>query len=369
MVSSPLFIGILVPDRYAIGRRKEETTMKRNTIGLDLAKNIFHVVGLDHHGKQIFRKQLRRKQMASWFAQQPVSLVGIEACGGSHYWARKLKELGHEVKLVAPQHVKAYMRGQKNDFNDAAAIAEAVTRPQMHFVPIKSAAQLDLQALQRLRTRLIRERTGMSNQLRGLLAEHGIVIPRSLSQLRRRIPELLEDADNGLSVLFRRLLQAGWQHLLQIEEQVKVLNRELAQAVADDEDCQRLMKIPGYGPVVASSFSVTVGDGRCYARGRSVSALLGLVPRQHTTGGKPMLLGISKRGDSLLRTQLIQGARSVLMHAKGKDDPLSRWALKVCEQRGFNKATVAVANKLARIGWAVLRHKVDYQPGNKLHTT
>jgi transposase len=347
--------------------RKEETTMKRNTIGLDLAKNIFHVVIHDHSGKQICRKQLRRKQVTNWFAQQPVSLVGIEACSGSHYWARTLMALGHEVKLVAPQHVKAFVRGQKNDYNDASAIAEAVTRPQMHSVPIKSTAQLDLQALQRLRTRLIRERTGLSNQLRGLLAENGIVIPRSLAILRRRLPELLEDADNGLSVFFRRLLHTGWQHLLQIEDQVKTLDRELNGAVAQDEDCQRLMTIPGFGPVVASGFSVTVGDGRCYRRGRDVSAVLGLVPRQHTTGGKPKLLGISKRGDNLLRSHLIQGARSVLMHAKDKDDPLCRWALKVCAERGFNKATVAVANKLARIGWAVLRHHTTYQPGHRLH--
>jgi len=335
--------------------------MKRNTIGLDLAKNIFHVVGLDHHGKQIFRKQLRRKQVANWFAQQAVSLVGIEACGGSHYWARTLIALGHEVKLIAPQHVKAFMRGQKNDYNDAAAIAEAVTRPQMRFVPIKSAAQLDLQALQRLRTRLIRERTGLSNQLRGLLSEHGIVIPRSLATLRRRIPELLEDADNELSALFRRLLHGGRQHLLQLEDQLKILDQELARAVAQDDACQRLMTIPGYGPVVSSGFSVAVGDGRCYQRGRDVSAVLGLVPRQHTTGGKPKLLGISKRGDNILRAHLIQGARSVLMHAKGKEDPLCRWALKVCAERGFNKATVAVANKLARIGWAVLRNQTTYQ--------
>jgi len=343
--------------------------MKRNTIGLDLAKNIFHVVGFDHHGKQLFRKQLRRKQVASWFVQQPPSVVGIEACSSSHYWARQLIAQGHEVRLIAPQHVKAFLRGQKNDYNDASAIAEAVTRPQMRFVPIKSATQLDLQALQRLRTRLIRERTGLSNQLRGLLAEHGIVLPRSLAVLRRCIPELLEDADNELSALFRRLLHGGWQHLLEIEVQIKVLDQELARAVAQDEDCQHLMTIPGFGPVVASGFSVAVGDGRCYRRGRDVSAVLGLVPRQHTTGGKPKLLGISKRGDNLLRAHLIQGARSVLMHAKGKDDPLCRWALKVCAERGFNKATVAVANKLARIGWAVLRNQTTYQPEFRLRTT
>jgi len=340
--------------------------MKRITVGLDLAKSVFHVVGIDGHSKQLFRKPLRRAQVAAWFAQQPVCRIGMEACSSAHYWARTLKVLGHEVKLVAPQHVKAFVRGQKNDYNDAAAIAEAVNHGQMHFVPIKSAAQLDLQALQRLRSRLIRERTGLSNQLRGLLAEHGIVLPVSLRVLRQRLPELLEDADNGLSVLFRRLLQLGWQHLLQVDAQVATLDRELAQAVQQDEACQRLLTIPGFGPVVACGFSVAVGDGRDYRRGRDVSASLGLVPRQHSTGGKPKLLGISKRGDGVLRSQLIQGARSVLTHAEGKDDALCRWALKVRAERGFNKATVAVANKLARIGWAVLRQQTIYAPGQRL---
>ena len=340
--------------------------MKRNTIGLDLAKNIFHVVGLDHHGKQIFRKQLRRKQVASWFARQPVSLIGIEACGGSHYWARVLIAQGHEVKLVAAQHVKAFLRGQKNDYNDAAAIAEAVSRPQMRFVALKSAAQLDLQAVQRMRTRLISERTGLSNQLRGLLSEHGIVMPKSLKVLRERLPELLEDADNGLSTLFRRLLHHGWQRLLRVDDEIRELDHELDQAVKQNTDCQLLMSIPGYGRVVSSSFSVVVGDGTCYARGRDVAASLGLVPRQHSTGGKPKLLGISKRGNKELRTLLVQGAKAVLRRAKGKPDPLCQWALKVSARHGPNKAAVALANKLARIGWAVLNTRTPYKPGYTL---
>jgi transposase len=336
--------------------------MKRITVGLDLAKSIFHVVGINEHGKQLFRKRLRRAQVTAWFAQQPPCRVGIEACSGAHYWARSLQTLGHEAKLVAPQHVKAFARGQKNDYNDAAAIAEAVNHGSIHCVPIKSAAQLDLQALQRLRSRLICERTGLSNQLRGLLAEHGIVLPRSLRVLRQRLPDLLEDADNGLSSLFRRLLNLGWQHFLQVEAQVAELNRELTHAVQHDEACQRLLTIPGYGPVVASGFSVAVGDGGDFRRGRDVAAALGLVPRQHSTGGKPKLLGISKRGNGVLRSHLIQGARAVLMQAEGKPDALSQWALKVRAERGFNKATVALANKLARIGWAVLHQQSTYQP-------
>ena len=340
--------------------------MKRNTIGLDLAKNIFHVVGLDHHGKQIFRKQLRRQQVTSWFAQLPASLVGIEACGSSHYWARTLIAQGHEVKLIAPQHVKAFLRGQKNDYNDATAIAEAVSRPQMRFVPIKSAAQLDLQAVQRIRTKSISERTGISNQLRGLLSEHGIVMPKSLKVLRERIPDLLEDADNGLSALFRRLLHHGWQRLLRMDDTIEKLDRELNHVVKQDTDCQLLMSIPGYGPVVSSSFSVVVGDGNCFKRGRDVAASLGLVPRQHSTGGKPKLLGISKRGNKELRTLLVQGAKAVLRQANGKQDPLCQWALKISARHGPNKAAVALANKLARIGWAVLNTQVPYKPGYAL---
>lgn len=340
--------------------------MKRNTIGLDLAKNIFHVVGLDHHGKQVFRKQLRRRQVANWFAQQPSSLVGIEACGSSHYWARKLTAMGHKVKLIAPQHVKAYLRGQKNDYNDAAAIAEAVNNPEVRFVPIKSAAQLDLQAVQRMRSKLIGDRTGLSNQLRGLLSEHGIVIPKSLSMLHKRIPAILEDADNGLSALFRRLLHNGWQRLLRLDDEIEVLDGELNHAVKQDSDCQLLMLTPGYGPVVSACFSVVVGDGTCFRRGRDVSASLGLVPRQHSTGGKPKLLGITKRGNKELRTLLIQGAKSVLRTAKGKDDPLCQWALKISAQKGPNKAAVALANKLARIGWAVLHTQTPYSPDYRL---
>lgn len=340
--------------------------MKRNTIGLDLAKNIFHVVVFNHQGKQLMRKQLRRKQVVEWFVQQPESLVAMEACGSSHYWARKLMALGHAVNLVAPQHVKAFLRGQKNDYNDAAAIAEAAGCAQMHFVPIKSAAQLDLQAIQRLRTRLIRERTGLSNQLRGLLCEHGIVMAKSLAILRRRLPELLEDADNGLSDLFRRLLNQGWRRLLRADDEIRELDCELNRVVKQDKNCRLLMSIPGYGPVVSSCFSVVIGDGGCFNRGRDVSASLGLVPRQYSTGGKPKLLGISKRGSKELRTLLVQGAQSVLRSAEGKDEPLCRWALTVNARHGANKAAVALANKLARIGWAVLHAQTPYQPAYRL---
>lgn len=343
--------------------------MKRITVGLDLAKNRFHLVGVDAHGQQQFRKSLRRTQVAAWFSGHGPFRVAMEACSGAHYWARTLQDQGHHVRLIAPQHVKAYQRRQKNDFNDAAAIAEASSRAGLRGIAVKSAAQLDLQAVLRMRRRVLNERTALSNQLRGLLAEHGIVMPRSLAVLRRRIPELLEAVDNGLSARFRRLLQHGVRRLRQLDDDYRHLDQELRRAVAEDATCQRLLTAPGIGPVTAAALAVVLGDGRSFGRGRDVAAAIGLVPRQYSTGGKPKLLGISKCGDRALRASLIQGARAVLYRARGKDDPLSRWALKVCAERGFNKATVAVANKLARISWVLVRHQTTYQPNHRLRVS
>ena len=308
------------------------------------------------------KKKLRRAQVLAYFAQLPPYLVGMEACAGAHYWGRELGKLGHEAKLMPAQHVKSYVRGQKNDYNDAAAIAEAVTRPQMRFVAIKSVEQQDLQALHRLRQGRIKERTALCNQLRGLVGEYGIVLPKGVHQVRKGIPALLEDAENGLSELLREYLAEGYRQLCELDERIKVYTQAVMRESQRDDRSQRLQRIPGYGPIVASVYASHVGDGSAYARGRDVSASLGLVPRQHSSGGKTLLLGISKRGDRYLRGLLIHGARAVLRQAQNKDDPLSRWANQLREARGFNKATVALANKLARIGWAVLAHNTEYQP-------
>jgi transposase len=334
---------------------------KITTIGLDLAKNVFHVVCCDEHGKVIRKKILKRSQVLRYFTNLPPCLVGMEACASAHYWARQLKELGHEVKLIPPQHVKAYLRGNKNDYNDALAIAEAVIRPQMRFVEIKTEAQQDIQALHRLRERRIQERTALCNQLRGLLAEYGLILPKGINAVRRRLPELLEDGENGLSDFFRRLLAQSYQQLQELDAHLDVHGEELKRYSHQSEACQRLQTIPGYGPVVASAFSGYVGDAQSYRRGRDVSASIGLVPRQHSSGGKDVLLGISKRGDRYLRCLLIQGARAVVYQATHKDDPLSRWINRVSNRRGINRAIVALANKMARIGWAVLRYKTVYQ--------
>ena len=334
---------------------------KITTVGLDLAKNVFHVVCCDERGKVVGKRMLKRSQVMRYFANMTECLVGLEACASSHYWARQLREQGHEVKLIPPQHVKAYLRGNKNDYNDALAIAEAVIRPHMRFVEIKTEAQQDIQALHRLRERRIQERTALCNQLRGLLAEYGLILPKGIHVVRRQLPKLLEDGENGLSHFFRRLLAQSYQQLQELDAHLDVYREELKRYSRQSEACLRLQTIPGYGSIVASAFSAHVGDARGYRRGRDVSASIGLVPRQHSSGGKEVLLGISKRGNRYLRCLLIQGARAVVYQAAHKDDRLSRWINRIKSQRGINRAVVALANKMARIGWAVLHHKTVYQ--------
>ncbi len=334
---------------------------KITTVGLDLAKQVFHVVCCDMRGKVIRKRMLRRAQVREYFSNLTPCLVGMEACGGAHYWARELQGLGHEVKLLPPQFVKAFVRCNKNDYNDALAIAEAVVRPEMRGVPVKTVEQLDAQALHRLREQCLAARTALVNQLRGLLAEHGLVLSPGIGHVRRCLPALLEDAENGLSDLFRRLLAQGYQRLQEHDTHIAYYTTELKRQSQQDAACQRLQTIPGYGPIVASVFHSTVGDGQAYRRGRDVSASLGLVPRQHSSGGKSVLLGISKRGDRYLRSLLVHGARSVVRQAARKDDRLSRWINRIKAERGHNKAVVALANKLARIGWAVLYNRSTYQ--------
>jgi transposase len=324
--------------------------MKITTIGLDLAKAVFHVIGLDERGKEVVRRKLRRSQVARYFANLAPCRIGIEACGGAHYWARKLQGMGHQVDLIPAQHVKPLVMGNKNDANDARAIAEALGRPKIHFVAVKTQAQQDLQAVQRLRLQCVKDRTALCNGLRGLLSEYGIVLSQGVSTVRKGIPSLLEDAQNGLS----------HQRLLELDGYIQFYTRELEQAVGQDEDCRRLQTIPGFGAVVTGAFVTVVGDGHAFRRGRDVSAILGLVPAQHSSAGKDRLLGISKRGDRQVRCVLVQGARSVVMRATGKEDRLSRWINRIRQERGTNKAVVALANKMARMAWAILAHGRKY---------
>jgi len=331
------------------------------TIGLDLAKISFYAVALNRHGKRQWRKRFTRGQLVRHFSQQPLCRIAMEACGASHYWARTLKGLGHEVVLLPPQHVKAYLRGQKNDYNDAEAIAEACLHGRIRPVRVKSLEEQELQGFHRLRDQLITERTRLINQARGLLSEFGIVMARGAAHFRKALPRILEDAENGLPDGMRELLSRHMTRYRRLEEEIAWYDQQLKLRVEADEPCQRLMSIPGFGPVVSSAFRCALGDGKQFRRGREVSASLGIVPRQHSTGGKECLLGISKRGNPHLRTLLIHAARSVVRYAHRKDDRLSVWIQALLKRRGYNKTVVAVANKLARIGWVVLARGEVYQ--------
>ena len=365
MVSSRFLIGVECATMESVSNHRneeEETGMNITTVGLDLAKNVFHMVGLDEHGHEKMKKCLSRSQVLKHFANHPACVIGMEACASSHYFAREFRKLGHEAKLIPPQYVKAYVRGQKNDTNDARAIAEAVRVPSMRFVAVKTVEQQDVQSLIRLREGAINARTAAANRMRGLLGEYGLVMVKGLSTLRRTLPEILEDASNGLTDVFRRFLNQERQHLLELDAHIDTLTAELTTLSKQDDRVQRLQTAPGYGPIVASVFASVMGNGSQYRRGREASASVGLVPRQHSSGGKNVLLGISKRGDRYLRSLLIHGARAVVNAAQKKDDPLSRWINRLREKRGMNKATVAYANKMARIGWAILHNGTTYQP-------
>jgi transposase len=331
--------------------------MNITTIGIDLAKNVFQVHGTDERGKGVLSKVLRRSQMMQFFTQRAPCLIGMEACGSAHFWARKLTALGHTVKLMAPQFVKPYVKSNKNDARDAEAICEAVGRPTMRFVAIKTPEQQALLALHRARQGLVRARTAQGNQIRGLLAELGCTIPKGRSHLERHIPDILEDAENGLSGMSRELFARLLEHLRHLDTQVQALEAQIKAWHREDAASRRLEQIPGIGPLTATALVASIGDARNFKNGRQLSAWLGLVPRQHSSGGKPTLLGISKRGDVYLRTLLIHGARSALRQSK----PSEHWGAALAERCNKNLAAVALANKNARIVWALLAHGRTFQ--------
>lgn len=337
--------------------------MKLTRVGVDLAKQVFQVHGVDRAERPAWCKRLKR---ARWIADlerdvEPGCEIGMEACGGAHHWARVLCAKGYRVKLIAPQFVKPYVKTNKTDANDAEAICEAMSRPSMRFVAVKSVEQQDLQAVHRVRSSLIRERTAKANQMRGLLYEYGLVAPREISSLRRALPEWLEDAENGLTVRFRTLLAGLYRDLQQLDERVRELDREIATIAREHEPIGRLQQLTGIGPLTASALYALVGDARQYRKGRELAVALGLTPRQQSSGGKEKLLGISKRGDKYVRTLLIHGARSALRVAPNKTDRISCWAVALAERSHPNVAAAALANKLARIAWAMLRHGTNYE--------
>ncbi len=336
--------------------------MEITTVGIDLAKNVFQVHGVNRHGKVEFKKQLKRDQLAAFFVNLPACLVGIEACGSAHHWARKLQSMGHAVRLIAPQFVKPYVKTNKNDVADAEAICEAVGRPNMRFVPIKNVEQQAVLALHRVRQGFIKARTAQANQIRGLLAEFGLIIPQGSGHIATRVPELIEDATNELSGSFRLLIERLLDHLKVLDKQVIELESQIKTWHRECELSRKLEKIPGIGPVTASALVATIGDAKSFESGRQLAAWMGLVPKQHSTGGKSRLQGISKRGDTYLRTLLIHGARSAILAAQRKAQQADSWLTKLLQRRSPNVVAVALANKNARIIWALLAHDREFRP-------
>lgn len=336
--------------------------MKITTVGIDLAKNVFQVHGVDERGMVVLRKQLRRDQMTAFFANLAPCVIGMEACGSAHYWARTLRSLGHDARLMSPQFVKPYVKSNKNDVADAEAICEAVARPNMRFVPIKSVEQQAVLSLHRARQGFVKARTAQANQIRSLLGEFGLIMPAGISHIAKRVPRLLEDATNSLPGSFRQLITRLTAHLKDLDMLVDEFEAQIKSWHRGSELSMKLEKIPGIGPLGASALVASIADANSFANGRQLSAWLGLVPRQHSSGGKPALLGISKRGDVYLRTLLIHGARSAILAAQRKAVNTNVWLTGLLGRRHPNVAAVALANKNVRTVWALLAHGREFRP-------
>ena len=334
--------------------------MEITAIGLDLAKHVFQVHGVDERCRTIVNKSLKRSQVPTFFANLPPCVVGIEACASSHYWARKLSTLGHTVRLIAPQFVRPYVKANKTDAADAQAICEAVGRPGMRFVPLKSVENQMLLALHRARQGFIKARVAQTNQIRGFLAEFGIVIPQGPKNLEPRMPRILEDAENGLPATLRQLLHRLVQHARDLRLQAEEIEAEIKRWHERNEASCRLAEVPGIGPLTASALVASIGDAKAFANGRQLAAWIGLVPRQHSSGGKPKLLGISKRGDTYLRTLLVHGARAVIARAKQKPGYAESWLGRLLTRRHKNIVACALANHNARVVWALLARDRRY---------
>jgi transposase len=338
--------------------------MNRNAkiVGLDIAKNVFAVGGIDEHGRAVFKRIISRGEVLKTFANITPTSIAIEACAGSHYWARELQKLGHEVRLIAAQHTRRYVSGNKNDMNDAMAIAEARSRAKTKYVPINTEAQQDLQMLHRTRQALMVDRTATINRMRAFAAEYGQVFAEGVAKLRVQFRDWLADERNGLSGSAIATFRELQEQLADREVRIDTYDKRLTQAVKDVARAAQLMEVPGVGKITATAILAAVADPRHYDGGRDFAANLGVVPREHSSGGKQRLYGINKRGNAYLRTLLIHGARSALRCAGDKPDKMLRWAQKLAERRGYNVAAVALANKMARVIWALLAHGRAYVP-------
>jgi transposase len=329
-------------------------------IGIDIGKNVFHLIGLDKSGAIVLKAKLSRSQLENRLANMPPCLIGMEACAGSHHVSRKLIALGHDARLMPAQYVKPFLKGHKNDYRDAEATAEAVQRPTMRFVAPKTEEQLDLQALHRVRTRLVGERTATVNEIRAFLLERGIAVAQGIQRLRRALPDVL--AASPLLPRMMRIIEALAADWRRLDERVEEVSTEIETLARKEAPCQRLMTVPGIGPVISSATVATIGTGDMFAKGRDFGAWLGMVPKQLSTGGRTILGKISKRGNKYLRTLFVQAARVVLQ----KPVSWERWGLKpwieaAARRLHPNKLAIALANKLARIAWAVLHHGRNFE--------
>jgi transposase len=331
-------------------------------LGIDLGKNWFHLTGLNEHGKSVFRKRVNRQQLAELAVTLPNCIVAMESCPGSQYWGRRFDEAGHDLRIIPAQFVKPFLKSNKNDFNDALAIAEAANRPGMRCVPLKSQEQLELQAIHRVRGRLITERTAIVNQMRALLLENGIVIPVGRKLFSRKFPDILEDAENGLSFGLRALLDRLRERWRRLDVEIDEVTELLTNYAKQSELCKRASTVPGIGPIVSTAMVAAVGNAQAFQRSRDMAAWLGLVPRQYTTGGRPRLGPISKRGNRQLRTLLIQGANALLIHMKRDQSAMGEWLRQLEVRSHRHVAIVALANKIVRICWKVLTSGETYRP-------
>jgi len=336
--------------------------MQIHTIGVDLGKTVFHLVGLNLRGEVVVRRKCSRSQLLQFTANVQVNLIGMEACAGAHFLGRALREQGHEVRIIPAQYVKPYVKTNKSDFIDAEAIAEAVGRPSMRFVPVKTDDQLDMQSLHRVRERWVIRRTAVINQIRGLLLERGITLRQGRRHLEAALPGILEDATARLSGALRMLISQLKHELEELANFIGEADGTMERTSRENESCRRLLAVPGIGPVTATALIAAIGNGAAFRRGREFSAWVGIVPRESSTGGKQKLLGISKRGNPYLRKLFIQGARAVMLRGTKQSVDLRTWIENIALRKHHNVVAVALANKMARIAWVVLARGEAYRP-------
>jgi transposase len=334
--------------------------MTIDILGIDIAKNVFQLHGLNRNGSVVLKRRVMRDQLLEVIAHIDRCMIVIEACTGAFCWARKFEALGHQVKIISPQYVKPFVRRQKNDGNDAEAICTTARQPHIPFVPKKTVEQQDIQALHRARQRMVNHRTAVVSQIRGLLLDRGFAIAKSITRARRLIPEILSNRENELTPMARETIAELYDLMRELDRRIIVFDKKIQDVFRASEPCQRIAKIKGVGPKTATAIVAAIGDGSEFKNGRHLAAWIGLVPRQFSSGDRTTLLGISKRGSQHLRSLLVHGARAVVRTAPTKTDPNNQWVNQLRERRGFNRATVAVANKNARIIWAVLRTGAPY---------